>query len=125
LKAIDLYRLYTEEREGRYVITHEIDGQSRGFVSYKFIEEKGERSVYLVDMFIQKEYRNVRYGINLLKDVEKLTVENDCRMLYTSVDITTNGCAESMKLILHHGFKPYRTNGSMIYFQKELELTDG
>lgn len=104
------YAKYIEEREGKYIYEDE-----RGFATYVF-NDGGE--CYIMDIFVQKEYRKDGIATFYGKEIEKIAKEKDCRYLVGSVSPTANGSTESMKFMIAYGFELDSCINNLIFLRK-------
>lgn len=73
--------LFTEHQAE--VILGEVDGEPVGFALFfhNFSTFKGQRGLYLEDIFVDKEFRGRGYGKALLLHLTKIAVERKCRRM--------------------------------------------
>ena len=73
--------LFTEHQAE--VILGEVDGEPVGFALFfhNFSTFKGQRGLYLEDIFVDKEFRGRGYGKALLLQLTKIAVERKCRRM--------------------------------------------
>lgn len=106
-----LYKQYVEERTASHVI--ETDS---GFVKYQFIDD----GVYIEDIFIVKEMRKERAASEFADIVADEARIYGYRTMYGSVCVDAKNPDISMKVLLGYGMTPFRCDGNMIYFKKEI-----
>lgn len=65
------------------VILGEIDGKAVGFALFfhNFSTFRGQRGLYLEDIFVDKEFRGRGYGKKLLLHLTKIAAERKCRRM--------------------------------------------
>lgn len=106
-----LYGKYIEEREQRDIIEND-----SGFASYSFVDNM----CYIIDVYVIPEKRISGMASNLCDQVCEIARRRGCGKIVTSVDPKTNGASGSMQVILKYGFKVFHTDGTLVWFEKEL-----
>lgn len=108
-----LYARYLSEREGLWTFETEY-----GFVTYRILDGHGYAE--LIDMYIVPEQRNSGKAWDLLYHVEEEAANKACKYLFTCVDPQAKNSHNSMLAVLAGGFILHRTDGSLIWFFKEI-----
>ncbi len=109
---MNLFSKYLEERQGTKVITSDV-----GFATYKQIDDE---TVYLIDIFVEKEHRRKGLASQLSLQVQIEAERLGCTKLLGSVDITANGVTNSLKAVLADGFEFSHGSGNVLYFIKNI-----
>jgi len=109
---MSLYAQYAKERRGLESI--EI---KEGFVTFKYLNEL---ECFIESLFIIPEKRKKGFGTLLGDEVVKQAKEKGRKYLTANVDLRTNGAGDSMKVLLCYKMKPYKANGDMVSFIKEI-----
>jgi len=107
-----MYADYLKERTGDDLIQSE-----KGFATFRFIDEK---TVYLVDLFVKKEFRNIGEANFLADQVCALAKQKGCNKLIGTVAPNTNGATANLKHLLGYGMSLVRSDTSLIVFEKEI-----
>lgn len=108
---MDLLARYWKEREDRETIHDEF-----GFATYCY---PNETDCYIVDIYVLPEARHLGKARGYADKIAEIAKKRGCSRLIGSVDLTTNGSAESMKVLLAYGMRPLRNSDQMTYFWKE------
>ncbi len=108
---MSLQAMYAKERENMETIEKE-----HGFLTYKFFPDECR----MFDIYVLPEQRKSGLAAQMADEVVSLAKQNGCKILTGSVDTRANGATVSVKVLLAYGFTVLRTDGSMIYFSKEV-----
>lgn len=108
---MSLQALYAKEREGMETIE-----EDHGFITYKALPEEYR----IFDIYVLPEHRKSGLASRMADQVVSLAKQNGCKIITGSVDTRANGATSSVKVLLAYGFKVLRTEGTMIYFLKEV-----
>lgn len=108
-----LYAQYMKEREDIDIIE-----KDNGYCTYK---ELGEDGLWIIDIFVEKDYRRTRLCYKMADEVAVIAKEKGLKYLYGSVDPKTNGATASMRMILNYGYEVYMLDENLIWFRKDLE----
>ena len=115
---MSLYGDYVKEREGREIIEKEW-----GFATYKFVKDRGEtESCYIIDIYVKPKNRTNGFAKNLLKEINDIAKQSDCKQLLGSVDLLANNPTDSLKTLLAVGFELHSIDRSTIYMRKKVDL---
>ena len=90
--------------------------KEHGFLTYKALPEEYR----IFDIYVLPDFRQSGIAREMADEVCSLALENGCKIITGSVDTRANGATSSVKDLLAYGFKVLRTEGSMIYFVKEI-----
>lgn len=109
-----LYSKCIMEKEGKEIIEEE-----HGYATYEFLEDN---TCYIVDIFVEKEYRNDLYASKLADKITDIAKERGCTMLVGSVCLDMGGVDSSVKVLHKYGMRISHIddNDNMIYFKKEI-----
>jgi GNAT superfamily N-acetyltransferase len=107
-----LFAQYKEEREGKRVL--EGDGF---FVVYSI---KPKSFCYLEDIFIVPDKRGSGLARDILGWIINIAKENDCKKIMGSVVPSANGSTESLKKMLHYGFKLSDSRDGIVFLAKDI-----
>ena len=110
-----LYSKYIMEREGKGIVEKE-----HGYATYEFCQDN---ICYIIDIFVEKEYRNVKYASELADEITEIAKERGCKILVGSVCLETKGVDASVKVLYGYGMRISHIDGNenMIYFKKEIK----
>lgn len=106
-----LYGQYIAERQDMSILENEFS-----FVTYKKIDD----ALFIEDMYVVKEKRDTKVGLELLNNMIQLAKILECNRIITLVDITTNNWEKTFNNLMKNDFKTTRGEGSTIYLVKEL-----
>lgn len=106
-----MFEQYLSEHNSRKLFQNEY-----GFFTYQLMGEK----FFVPEIFIQTEFRGTKVGDNLLDEINKIALYNDCKKIQGVVDITTNNPERSAISMIKRGFKFYHIEGTTIYFEKDV-----
>jgi GNAT superfamily N-acetyltransferase len=76
--------------------------------------------VYLEDIFIVPAYRNTNLATHFADSVCAVAKEAGCNVLLGSVELKSNSPDRSIQVLLAYGMKYVSTEGSMLYFKKDI-----
>ncbi|MCQ2977791.1 MAG: GNAT family N-acetyltransferase [archaeon] len=115
----DLIKEWIFEKQKAEVIFALEDGKEVGtaLFFYNFSTFMGKSGIYIEDLYVKPEYRGKGYGIALIKELAKITVERGCgRLEWGCFDFNTS----SIEFYLSLGAKPvdewtvYRVSGDTL-----------
>ena len=106
------YAKYIEEREGKYIYEDE-----KGFATYVF-NTKDE--CYIMDIFVQKEYRKEGMAAYYTDEIEKIAKERGCTYLVGSVSPKANNSTQSLQFMLSLGFTLDSCINNLIFFKRDI-----
>ena len=111
---MSLYAEYLLEREGKHIIE-----KVYGFCTY---EISGDY-IYLADIYIKKEHRELGLGKIFLAEIEHRGKQNNCKYVLGSFCLKANNWKTSKKVLQKVGFKYFSKNrgNKMIYLVKEIK----
>lgn len=109
---MEMYKKYIKERENSDLVE-----VAHGFATYRHIEAD---TVYLVDIFVEEEYRQDGIGKTLSHEVAKIAKELGATKLAGSICLGANGVTLLMAALIGDGFKFTHANGNMLYFIKDI-----
>lgn len=90
----------------------------KAFIVFKqWIEED---AIFIQDLYVAPSHRRSGFTQKIYKDMCSLAKEANHRYLIGAIESRSNNPELSMGLMLHLGFKIYRTQESMIYLRKEI-----
>lgn len=107
------YALYIKEREGKDIIE-----DVRGFATYEIY---GSEAVYIVDIFVRKEFRNEGIAKSYADAIASIARDKGIKLMLGSVDPRANGASASEKVLIAYGMA-YKGTGpdGLRYFSKEI-----
>lgn len=108
---MSMQAMYAKERENMETIEKDY-----GFITYKILPEEYR----IFDIYVLPEHRKSGLASQMADEVGSIAKQNGCKILTGSVDTRANGATCSVKVLLAYGFKVLRTEGTMIYFVKEI-----
>lgn len=105
---------YWKEREDRETLEDEF-----GFLTFTMANET---DCYIVDLWVRPEYRKLGKAAAYADRVCDYARRNGKTRLIGSVDPTTNGATESLKVLLAYGMRllGISGDGKLIYFVKDI-----
>lgn len=106
-----LYAQYIEERANKYILETEI-----GFATFSY----GPEHVYLEDVYIVPEHRNLKNASKFADEVALIAKEQGKKQLISSVCPQANGSTTSLKVLLGYGFELLNSDNNLIYFVKDI-----
>ena len=105
--------LYIAEREGKQTIEND-----KGFIEFLYTPER--REVYITDMYILPEFRQMRNGRELYDKVEMEARERNCEYIIASYDTDTKGWEITKNALRNVGFTSYTIQENFITLRKDL-----
>lgn len=113
---MSLYSQYMQEREGKLVLE-----EDHGFAVYSFLTDtKGDKAVYLQDIFVTKAFRQSGLATQMADKVAVLAKEAGCIKMYGTVSPNAKGCTDSLKVLLAYGFQLSNTTNELIAMVKDI-----
>lgn len=109
-----LFAQYVKEREGKHVIETE-----DGFAVLQIIPES--KQIYIQDIYVVPDKRKSGVGKAFLEQVEATCREQGFDKISGSVQPSTRGSTDSLKILLAVGFKLAAAEHDAIYFIKEIK----
>lgn len=106
---------YTRERTGDKVIEVE-----EGFATYRYLDDNGDKAVYIVDIFIRPDFRRTRMASVLADGIVEDAKRLGCKRLLGSVSSTAKNATDSIRVLLGYGMEFYRSSDHGIIFKKEI-----
>lgn len=106
-----LYSRYIKERED-----YETIETSYGFATYKITGD----SCYLRDLYVSQSRRRTKVATQFCDLIKKIARDAKCKTLMTTVAPSANGASESMKAVLHYGFKIVMSGQDYIIFKMDI-----
>ena len=103
---------YVRERQGK-----EVKKWKNSFSIYSY---PGDGLCYIEDIYVEKDFREKGIAAGMAKEIEIEARGKKCHTLIGSVDVKANGATSSMKVLLAYGMAPYHTEGSVVYFRKDI-----
>lgn len=107
-----MYANYISERLGRDIIVY----PDMGFATFQIQNEE----CYLVDIFVEKDFRRQDVGTRLADDVVKIAKQKGCTVLTGSVALNSKNPDASIKSLLFYGLNPVSANDNFIIFKKDI-----
>ncbi len=105
-----MFKEYLEERTEKRMIQADF-----GFVIYSY----HEKTVYIEDIYVKKEFRQKGSASGLADIVCKEAIGLGCTTLIGSVDPKAKGATTSLKVLLAYGMEVFNCD-NLIWFKKEL-----
>lgn len=106
---MSLYGDYIKEREGFGIVEDE-----RGFATY----EANPDFWYIIDIYVKPEHRKSKLASTYADVIAAMAHNQGVKLLRGSVDPTTSGATDSVKVLLAYGFKIIGIEGPLIWFEK-------
>jgi len=111
-----LYAQYVNEREGKEIVE-----DNNGFATFKFIQDY----CYVEDVYVVPAKRKSGICLGYINAIAEIALRNGYTKLLTSVSPKANGAEASLKSTMACGFKVLSCDKDLIYFVKELEISNG
>jgi GNAT superfamily N-acetyltransferase len=109
---MSLYAEYLRERTNDEII--ETD---KGFITWRVINE---RQVYIVDVFVRREFRREKVGTELVDEVLKMARRAGHKELIGTVSTSAKNATESIKTLLSYGMIFDSSTPEGLFFRKEI-----
>lgn len=106
------YGQYLKERTGRGIVETE-----DGFATFEYVNDE---VVYIIDLFVVPEKRNMRVAAGLADQIVEAAVKDGKKHLLGSIDATAKGAETSAKVLEAYGMKVYKVAEPMIFYIKEI-----
>ncbi len=109
---MSFYADYITERTDDLIIESPM-----GFATYRYLNDY---QVYVVDLFVKKEYRKLGMAADMANAIAKLAKEKGCtEMLGTIVPSTKNSTA-SLDILRRYGMHLVSASNDLIIMKKEI-----
>ena len=112
---MSLWADYIKEHRNDDIV--ELDG---GFAVYRFVDDNGVKSIYIVDLYVKPRFRYGRLAKIIANQVVKIGKSEGCTRLLSSVAPHSNNSTYSLKVALSYGMELYNCIDNMIVFKKEI-----
>lgn len=107
------FAAYKKERENAFIIEDET-----GFAT---AIEYGDY-FYIDEIFVRKGFRKQNFAATYADKLVELGLSLGYEKILGSVDVNANGATTSLKVLLAYGMRLHSTNGSIIYFEKDITI---
>lgn len=112
-ERMEMLKKYLEElNNGRGVVYND-----RGFATFEITGDE----CYIVDIYIEPEYRTAKEASKLADEVVEIALERGCSILTGSVVPSAHNSTISLKVLLGYGFELHGASDNFITFAKELK----
>lgn len=109
-----MYLDYLKERQGIEYYEH-VSGN--GFCTYKFEYDY----CYLVDIYVKPKFRSSLIAKDMADRISHLASKKGYKFLVGSIDQRANGHENSKRLLIKYDMVPFKEEGSMIFFKKDIK----
>lgn len=110
---MSLYAEYLKEKTGDGIVE-----TKDGFATFRYTDFKGEKAVYIIDLYVVPQSRKKNVASSLADEIIGLSL--DCKHLLGSVIPSNKGSNESLKVLLAYGMSIDSCSMDFILFKKEL-----
>jgi len=111
-----MYFEYLSEREPEVKILQ----RDHGFALYTEKTYNGERAIYIIDIYVQPDFRQTNLATKMSEEIQAEAKESGIKHLLGTVVPTSIGSQESLLVLLAHGMKITESSHDLIWFYKEL-----
>lgn len=112
---MSMHAEYLRERLGDEVLEYD-----EGFVTYRFIDDNGIKSVYIVDIFVRPDFRRTRMASIMADAVVELARTQGCKRLIGTVSPASKNATDSLKVLMGYGMELYQCDKNAIIFKREI-----
>ena len=112
---MSMYASYVRERLGDEILEWD-----EGFLTYRYIRDMGDLTVYIVDMYVRPDFRKTRIASTMADEVVEKAKAKGCKRLLGSVASDAKNPTESIKVLLGYGMDFYKCNEHGMFFKKEI-----
>lgn len=112
---MSLYSEYLKERLDEEVIEHE-----DSFASFRFIDDQGVKTVYIVDIYVRPHFRNAKVASCLADEITIFAKERGCKRMIGTVSASAKNATQSIMVLIGYGMDFYRCNNEGLIFKKEI-----
>ncbi len=110
---MSLWADYLREKTSDHIVE-----TSRGFVTYRYIEE--DKTVYIVDIYVVPEYRQTKEASQMADSICAEAKKRGCVKLLGSVIPSNKNSTSSLKVLLGYGMTLDSCSTDFILFRKDL-----
>ena len=110
---MSLYAKYLVERTNDKILE-----TNHGFATYRFL--LGEKSVYLIDIFVDSDFRNSGKAAQMADEIAALAREQGCTKMLGSVVPSTKGSTASLRVLLTYGMSLKSATNDFIVMEKDI-----
>lgn len=112
---MSLYAEYLKEKTGDEIIE-----TKNGFATFRFTTFKENPAVYIVDIYVLPEIRNLKEASSLANAIVSRAKKDGCKFLLGSVIPSNKGSTSSLKVLLAYGMTMDSCSIDFILFKKEI-----
>jgi ribosomal protein S18 acetylase RimI-like enzyme len=110
-----LYAKYVKERLGDEIIETEY-----GFATFRYIDKHNSRAVYIVDIYILPEYRNLGEATRLADRIAAIANVSGCNEMIGTVLTSAKTATDSIKVLLAYGMTLKSSTSEALIFVKAI-----
>ena len=110
-----MYADYIKEIHGDECVETE-----EGFATYRFIDDSGVPSVYIIDIYVRPDFRKSMAASHMADQIVELAKKRGCRRLLGTVNMSIKDPTSSAKFLFRYGMQLYVSSPNSIIFKKEL-----
>ncbi len=89
-----------------------------GFATYSYLTVKGERGVYIEDIYIVPDRREDGLASVLSEEIQAIAAAEGAKYLLGSVATNSSSPTDSIAVLLAHGMQFLESDKEIIYFYK-------
>lgn len=112
---MSMYGNYIKERLGDEIVETE-----KGFATYRFVELNSVPAVYLVDIYVNPDFRKENVASDLADVVVKMALRVGCKLLIGTIVPSSKNSTVSLKVLLGYGMTLFSASNDLIVFKKEI-----
>lgn len=92
-----------------------------GFVTYLIYDVEGHNELYISDMYVKPEFRNTGAGRSLIKEIERIAKEQNCKKMTAAIWLSNKNPEGPLVADIKYGFRiSHVANNNIIYLVKDL-----
>lgn len=110
-----MYQEYLEERMGDGLVYRD-----EGFASYRYFNDGDTPSVYIVDLYVRKDFRKSGIASEMADRIVEIAKRDGKTRLIGSVNSLAKNSTDSIKVLLAYGMEFYKSTPDGLIFKKEI-----
>lgn len=110
-----MYADYIKETLGDETLIRE-----EGFATYRFFDDNGVPSVYIIDIYVRPDFRRTTVASQMADEIIETAKARGCKTAIGTVLATTKNPNRSLAMLLGYGFNFSCCNQTGMIFKKEI-----
>ena len=104
----------------REIKCDEIVETDKGFATYRYIDDAGVPSVYIIDIYIRPDFRKSHYASEMANEIVWIAKSHGCKRVIGTCVPSSKGSTLSLKVLLGYGMSLYSASNDVIVLRKDI-----